>query len=72
MNHDPPSETQNATAAQLESEKPNAIPINGWTRHQFIFTYNLFGFPYRRSVTFINYSEKEPIVFHEHYRSNPG
>ena len=65
MNHDHPSERQNAIAAQLESEKPNAIPINGWTHRQFIFTYNLFGFPYRRSVTLMNYSEKEQIVFHE-------
>ena len=52
-----------AKNAQLEEEKPNAVAINGWTSQQFIFTYNLFGFPYRRSVTFLNYGEKEQIIF---------
>lgn len=52
-----------AKNVQLEGEKPNAVAINGWTSHQFSFTYNLFGFPYRRSVTFLNYSEKEQIIF---------
>jgi hypothetical protein len=47
----------------LAGEKPNAISMNGWTSHQFDFTYSLFGFPYRRSVTFLNYSEKEQIIF---------
>ncbi len=54
---------QNATDVQPESERSDAVPINGWTSHQFIFTYNLFGFPYRRSVTFVNYSEKEQLMF---------
>ncbi len=53
---------QNATNVQVDSEKPDAVPINGWTSHQFVFNYTLFGFPYRRSVTFINYSEKEQLV----------
>jgi hypothetical protein len=53
---------QNATDVQLESETADAVAINGWTSQQFLFTYNLFGFPYRRSVTFINYNEKEQIV----------
>jgi hypothetical protein len=54
---------QNATGTQLESERTDAVAINGWTSHQFIFSYTLFGFPYRRSVTFINYSEREQLIF---------
>jgi hypothetical protein len=52
----------NATDVQFEEEKPNAIAINGWVSQQFILNYKLFGFPYRCSVTFLNYSEKEQIV----------
>ena len=52
-----------ATEAALEDEKTDAIVINGWTSHQFVFTYKLFGFPYRRSITFLNYSEKEQFIF---------
>jgi hypothetical protein len=54
---------RDAMNIQLDEEKPNAIAINSWTSHQFIFSYNLFGFPYRCSVTFLNYSEKEQIIF---------
>ena len=54
---------QNSSDVQLESEKADAVAINGWTSYQFAFTYNLFGIPYRRSVTFINYGEKEQIIF---------
>ena len=52
-----------AKETQIEEEKPAAIAINGWSSYQFVFTYKLFGFPYRRSITFLNYSEKEQIVF---------
>jgi hypothetical protein len=52
----------NATGVQVEEEKPNAIAINGWVSQQFIFKYDLFGVPYRSSVTFLNYSEKQQIV----------
>ena len=45
MNHDHPSERQNAIAAQLESEKPNAIPINGWTQPSIHFHLRSFRFP---------------------------
>ena len=52
----------NATEIKIEEEKPNPIVINEWTSHQFVFTYNLFGFPYRRSVTFLNYNRQEQLV----------
>lgn len=52
----------NAADIRVEEEKPDAITINGWGSQQFVFTYHLFGFPYRGSVTFLNYSEKEQIV----------
>jgi hypothetical protein len=52
----------NATNIQLDEEKPDAIAINGWTSRQFVFSYNLFGAPYRRSITFVNYSQTEQIV----------
>jgi hypothetical protein len=54
-----PSDAKNI---QLEEEKPDAISINGWTSQQFIFTYDSLGSPCRRSVTFLNYSEKEQII----------
>lgn len=54
---------RDAMNIQLAEEKPNAIAINNWTSHQFIFSYNLFGFAYRCSVTFVNYSEKEQFIF---------
>lgn len=52
-----------AKGTQIEEEKTAAIAINGWTSYQFILTYHLFGFPYRRSITFLNYNEKEQLVF---------
>ena len=52
----------NATDIQVDKENTNAIPINGWTSYQFVFSYKLFGFAYRRSVTFVNYSKTEQLV----------
>ena len=52
-----------ATDVQMIEENSDAIPINNWTDHQFIFTYKLFGTPYRESVTFFNYSPTEQLVF---------
>ena len=52
----------NAANILLDAEKPDAIRINRWTSHQFIFSYNLFGTPYRRSITFLNYSATEQLV----------
>jgi hypothetical protein len=51
-----------ATDVQLDQEKPGAIAINGWTSHQFIFTYKLLGLVYRRSVTFLNYDKTEQLI----------
>jgi hypothetical protein len=51
-----------ATEVQLDQENPGAIAINGWTSHQFVFTYKLFGFAYRRSVTFLNYNKTEQLI----------
>jgi hypothetical protein len=51
-----------AANVELQEEKPNAISINGWTSHQFIYTYTLFGASYRRSITFLNYSETEQFI----------
>ncbi|MGZ4984611.1 MAG: hypothetical protein ACXV8A_00835 [Chthoniobacterales bacterium] len=51
-----------ANEVQIEEERSNPIAINGWTSHQFIFTYNLFGFAQRRSVTFLNYNKDEQFV----------
>lgn len=52
-----------AKDVRLEEEKADAIAINGWTSRQIVFTYNLFSIPYRRSITFLNYSGKEQIIF---------
>ena len=52
-----------ATDVQITEENSDAIPINGWVDHQFMLTYKLFGFPYRESVTFFNYSPAEQLVF---------
>lgn len=52
----------NSTNVQLEEEKSDAIAINGWTSRQFVFSYNLFGVPYRRSITFLNYDASEQLV----------
>ncbi len=54
-----PSHAENV---KLDETKANAIAINGWTSYEFVFTYNLSGMPYRRSITFLNYSEKEQLV----------
>lgn len=54
---------KDAKAIQLEEEKPDAIPINGWTTQQYTFTYILFGVPYRCVLTFINFSATQQIVF---------
>lgn len=51
-----------AKDVRIESEKADAIAINGWTSRQFVFTYILFSIPSRRSITFLNYSEKEQII----------
>lgn len=54
---------KDATAIQLEEEKPDAIPINGWTTQQYAFTYTLFGVPSRCVLTFINFSPTQQLVF---------
>ncbi len=51
-----------AINVEVAEEIPNAIAINGWTSHQFVLTYDLFGLHYRRSITFLNYSEKEQFI----------
>lgn len=51
-----------ATDVQLDREKSGAIPINGWTSYQFVFSYKLFGFAYRRTVTFVNYNRTEQLI----------
>ncbi len=52
----------NATDVQLEQENPGAIAINGWTSYQFVFSYKLSGFDYRRSITFLNYNNAEQLI----------
>jgi hypothetical protein len=52
-----------ATDVQITEEASDAIPINNWRDHQFTLTYKLFGSAYRESVTFINYSPTEQLVF---------
>lgn len=52
----------NAANIQMAEEKSDAIAINGWTSRQFVFSYNLFGAPYRRSITFLNYDASEQLV----------
>ena len=51
-----------AKDVRVEDERAEAIAINGWTSRQFVFTYTLFSVPYRRSITFVNYSETEQIT----------
>ncbi len=52
-----------ATDVQITGENTDALPINGWTDHQFMLSYKLFGSPYRESITFFNYSPTEQLVF---------
>jgi hypothetical protein len=52
----------NAADVQLDLETSGAIPINGWTSYQFVFSYNLLGLAYRRSVTFLNYNKTEQLI----------
>ena len=52
-----------ATEVQIAEENAAAIPINGWINHQFVLSYKLFGFAYRESITFFNYSPTEQLVF---------
>ncbi len=52
-----------ATDVKMEEEKPNTIVINGWSSEQITFSYKMFGFPYQRSITFINYSPTEQWIF---------
>lgn len=52
-----------ANDVQIAEERTDAIPINGWTNHQFVMSYKLFGVLYRQSVTFFNYSLTEQLVF---------
>lgn len=47
---------------QLVEEKPNAISINEWTSYQFVFVYKVYGSVYRRTITFLNYSEREQFI----------
>ena len=53
---------QGATNVQFREEHDNPLPIFGWTDHEFILTYDLFGQAYRRSVTFININAHEQIA----------
>ena len=52
-----------ATEVQIAEESASAVSINGWVNHQFVFSYKLFGRPFRESVTFFNYSPNEQLVF---------
>jgi hypothetical protein len=52
-----------ATEVQITAENSNAVSINDWVNHQFVLTYKLFGFPYRESIAFFNYSSTEQLVF---------
>lgn len=45
----------------VQKEVPGAITIEGWTSHQFVFTYNFYGVEITRSVTFLNYSKKQQL-----------
>ena len=52
-----------ATNVQLLSEIAGAIRINGWTSQQYKFFYTFADVSYSRSITFINFSPQEQIVF---------
>jgi hypothetical protein len=52
-----------ATNIQLLETIPDAISINGWKSVQFIYTYEFFGLPYQRAITFLNFRENEQFVF---------
>jgi len=51
-----------ATNVQPGEEKPDAISINGWTSHQFTFTYDRSGVRFCRSITILNYNETEQFI----------
>jgi hypothetical protein len=51
-----------AADIHLEDELPNAIAINGWKSHQFVFSYNFSGRSRRRTVTFVTLNPEEQVV----------
>lgn len=51
-----------STEVVLEQETPDVVPINSWSSYQFVFKYLLYGARFRKSVTFLNYSEKDQVV----------
>ena len=55
--------SKQATDVQIAEETPDAIPINGWVNHQIVFSCKILGVPFRQSVTFLNYSSTEQLVF---------
>jgi hypothetical protein len=52
-----------AKEVRIVEETKDTLPINGWTSYQFVLTYKLFGFPFRQSITFFNYTSTEQLVF---------
>ncbi len=52
-----------ASTIQVDYEKTNAVPINGWSSFEMAFSYNFYGQSFRRSVCFINIDKEKQVRF---------
>ena len=48
---------------QLVEDKSDAVTINGWTSLQFVFSYEWVGHPYTRTITFLDFSATDQLVW---------
>ena len=51
------------TNLAMTDSKPGAISINGWRSVQFTYTYNALGRTYKRSITFLNFTDTQQYIF---------
>jgi hypothetical protein len=55
-----PAEVTNLT---MIDAKPGAISINGWKSVQFTYSYTALGKNYKRSITFLNFTDTQQYIF---------
>lgn len=48
--------------AKIESEESDPIPVNNWHSYRFVFAYYTGTVAAKRSVTFLNVSEKQQLI----------
>lgn len=52
-----------ASDVQIEFERANEVPNNGWTSFEMAFTYRVYGQPFCKNVLFINIDKEKQIRF---------